>query len=342
MPAPVPVLDVRGLTVDIGRGRAAVRPVEDVSLRIEAGQTLGLVGESGSGKTMTGMSIMRLLPSGGRIVAGQVLVGGVDVTRLGRAAMRRVRGGDVAAVYQDPMTTLNPTMTIGGQIVEALRAHRRVSRREALERAADALGRVGIASPRERLGSYPFELSGGLRQRVVIAMALVCEPRLLIADEPTTALDVTIQAQLLDLVDDLRRALSLAVLLITHDMGVVAGRADRVAVMYAGRIVEEDDAVSIFARHRHPYTEALLASIPRPGQDKRTPLLTLPGLPPDLTAMPAGCRFSPRCAYVDAECAATEPGLREAPGDAGHRFACHHPVGNHVAAAEPATTGSTA
>ena len=321
-----PVLEIRDLRVEIRQGRSSIRPVDGVSLRVAAGQTLGLVGESGCGKTMTAMSIMRLLPPGGRIVAGSIVIGGRDVTHLPGHALRSVRGKEVAAVYQDPMSTLNPTMRVGAQVVEAVRAHEPVSRRRAQERALEVLGLVGVPRPRERMSAYPFELSGGLRQRVVLAMALACEPRLLIADEPTTALDVTIQAQLLDLIDDLRSELGMSVLLITHDMGVVAGRADRVAVMYAGRIVEEDDAVSIFRRRRHPYTEALLDSIPRPGQDKRSPLRTIPGAPPDLWAIPSGCRFSPRCRHAEPDCRRVEPALGEVGGEVGHGVACHHPV----------------
>jgi peptide/nickel transport system ATP-binding protein len=321
-----PLLAVRDLVVEIGRDRPGLRPVDGVSLHVDAGETLGLVGESGCGKTMTAMSIMGLLPPTGRVIGGQIIVGGRDITHLRPAAMRHIRGKEVAAVYQDPMTTLNPTMTIRSQLVEAVRAHQQVSRRQAVERAADVLGLVGVPQPRERLSAFPFELSGGLRQRVVIAMALACEPQLLIADEPTTALDVTIQAQILDLLDDLKQRLNMAVLLITHDMGVVAGRADRVAVMYAGRIVEEDDAASLFGRQSHPYTQALLGSIPRPDQDKRSPLRTIPGAPPDPRRLPTGCRFHPRCAYAEQDCAVRDPALEADGADACHLLACHHPV----------------
>src|SRR6185437_7985450 len=260
-----------------------VHAVDGVSLTINAGETLGLVGESGSGKSMTALSIMRLLPHGGSIIEGSVSIDGRDVTRLSEREMRHVRGNDVAMVFQDPLTSLNPTMTVGDQIVEAVLLHKQISKQQAWARAEEVLHLVRVPRPKERLGSYPHQLSGGLRQRVMIAIALSCDPRLLIADEPTTALDVTIQAQILDLIDDLKRRLNMAVLLITHDLGVVAGRADRVSVMYAGRIVEESAVDELFSNTRHPYTEALLAAIPRPTDNKATPLYTIAGQPPELT-----------------------------------------------------------
>jgi peptide/nickel transport system ATP-binding protein len=319
------VLEIEGLKTHIRLTRTTVRAVDGVSLHIAPGETLGLVGESGCGKSMTGMSIMKLLPSGGNIVAGSIKLNGRDVVPLGEKQMRDIRGNEVAVIFQDPMTSLNPTMTVGDQIGEALHIHRDVTDDETRERCADVLGLVGMPRPKERLSDYPHQLSGGLRQRVMIAMALVCDPKLLIADEPTTALDVTIQAQILDLLDDLRRRLHMAVLLITHDMGVIAGRADRVAVMYAGKIVEEAETRTLFKGMRHRYTEALVEAIPRLDQDAATGLYSIPGLPPDLTAPPPACRFAARCRFDTAVCHAEEPVLLE--HETGHYYACHHPAG---------------
>jgi oligopeptide/dipeptide ABC transporter ATP-binding protein len=246
------------------------------------------------------------------------------LVNLSEREMRRVRGNDVAVIFQDPMTSLNPTMMVGDQIAEAVRIHRHASKADALKRAEEVLGLVGMPRPKERLKDYPHQLSGGLRQRVMIAMALSCDPKLLIADEPTTALDVTIQLQILELLYDLKQRLQMAVLLITHDMGVIAGRADRVIVMYAGKIVESAETAELFEETRHPYTEALLASIPRMDQREDTPLYSIPGLPPDLSNPPAWCRFQPRCRYATARCHEEEPLLRaDTPG---HEFACFNPV----------------
>jgi oligopeptide/dipeptide ABC transporter ATP-binding protein len=318
------LLEIDGLRTHIRQRRGLVRAVDGVSLTVDVGETLGLVGESGCGKSMTAMSILRLLPPGGFIAEGSIRFEGTDVVRLDEDDMRQVRGNAVSVVFQDPMTALNPTMTVGRQVAEPLLLHRRWPLSRALERAEEVLALVGMPRPHERLHQYPHQLSGGMRQRVVIAIALACEPRLVIADEPTTALDVTIQAQILDLLDDLKQRLRLAVLLITHDLGVVAGRADRVAVMYAGKIVEEAPTGELFGRRRHPYTEALLSSIPRPDQDRDQPLLSIAGLPPDLAAPPAGCRFHPRCTSATAVCGDSEPRLG---GESGHRYACFHPVG---------------
>jgi peptide/nickel transport system ATP-binding protein len=324
------VLEIEGLRTYIRLTRTTVRAVDGVSLHIAPGETLGLVGESGCGKSMTGMSIMKLLPSGGNIVAGSIKLNGRDVVPLGEKQMRDIRGNEVAVIFQDPMTSLNPTMTVGDQIGEALHIHRDVTDDETRERCADVLGLVGMPRPKERLADYPHQLSGGLRQRVMIAMALVCDPKLLIADEPTTALDVTIQAQILDLLDDLRRRLHMAVLLITHDMGVIAGRADRVAVMYAGKIVEQAETRTLFKGMRHRYTEALVDAIPRLDQDAATGLYSIPGLPPDLTAPPPACRFAARCRFDTAICHSEEPVLIE--HETGHYYACHHPAGADTAA----------
>jgi oligopeptide/dipeptide ABC transporter ATP-binding protein len=306
--------------------RSTVEAVDGVSLTIEPGETVGLVGESGCGKSMTGMSIMRLLPPGGHIVSGSVKLNGRELTTLANSEMRRIRGNEVAMVFQDPMTSLNPTMTVGNQIAEAVRVHRDVSRKEALDRAGEVLGLVGMPKPLERLKAFPHQLSGGLRQRVVIAMALVCEPKVLIADEPTTALDVTIQGQILGLLDELKERMRMGLLLITHDMGVIAGRADRVLVMYAARIVESGDTKTIFNSMRHPYTQALLASIPNLDTDRKKSLFSIPGVPPDLANPPRCCRFSPRCTYGQKRCQEEEPILRSG-DDPRHRYACFFPVG---------------
>jgi peptide/nickel transport system ATP-binding protein len=316
-------LEVKNLTTHIRLRRTTVQAVERVSFHVDAGETLGLVGESGCGKSMTGNSIMRLLPPGGRIVDGEILLDGRDLVPLSDTEMRKVRGNEVGMVFQDPMTSLNPTMTIGRQIAESVELHRDVTRKGALDRAAEVLSLVGMPRPAERLGDFPHQLSGGLRQRVMIAMALACDPKVLIADEPTTALDVTIQAQILTLLEDLKARLGMAIILITHDLGVIAGRADRTMVMYAGRIIESAETSKLFSRMRHPYTEALLASIPQIDQDTSQVLYSIPGLPPDLTDPPTGCRFAARCRYVQEHCRQEDPPLA---GDADHPYACFYPT----------------
>jgi peptide/nickel transport system ATP-binding protein len=328
------LLQVKDLRTHIRMRHSTVQAVDGVSLTIAPGETVGLVGESGCGKSMTGMSIMRLLPPSGHIVSGSIRLNGQELTTLSKEDMREVRGNEVAMVFQDPMTSLNPTMTIGDQIAEPVREHRGVSKKQAMERAAEVLALVGMPKPGERLRAYPHQLSGGLRQRVVIAMALACEPKLLIADEPTTALDVTIQSQILSLLDDLKERLHMGMLLITHDMGVIAGRADRVMVMYAGRIVESGDTGNIFGRMRHPYTEALLESIPDLETERSHVLYSIPGLPPDLANPPANCRFAPRCRYVQARCREEDPPL--AGEDPDHPYACLFPVTGRPAEPEPA------
>jgi len=317
-----PLLEIDQLRTDIVRRRDAVHAVDGVSLEVCRGETVALVGESGCGKTMTAMSIVRLLPPGGRIVGGSIRLDGRDLVGAGDAELRSVRGDLVGVVFQDPMTSLNPTMTIGRQIGEVLRIHRRSSRDEARRRAREVLGLVGMPRPEERLDDFPHQLSGGLRQRAIIGMALACEPDLLIADEPTTALDVTIQAQILQLLDELKARLGMSMLLVTHDMGVVAGRADRVSVMYAGKIVESAPTEDLFASPEHPYTEALLEAIPRLEQDRSQRLRSIPGLPPDLSRPPEGCRFAPRCRFATDRCRVEEPVLR---GSDEHSFACFHP-----------------
>jgi oligopeptide/dipeptide ABC transporter ATP-binding protein len=320
-----PVLEIIDLKTYIRQRKGLVRAVDGVSLRIEQGETVGLVGESGCGKSMTAMSVMKLLPNGGYIAAGSIKLDGQDLVPLDDDDMRKVRGNDVAVIFQDPMTSLNPTMTVGNQIAETLRIHRGWNSDQAMTRAEEVLRVVGMPRPAERLHTYPHQLSGGLRQRVMIAMALACEPKLLIADEPTTALDVTIQAQILSLLDALKRDFKMAILLITHDLGVIAGRADRVAVMYAGKIVEEAATEELFTRVRHPYTEALLESIPKVDQDQSQPLYSIPGIPPDLANPPVGCHFNPRCRYATNECKTFEPMLDG--DDSTHVYACYHPVG---------------
>ncbi|MFF7636089.1 dipeptide ABC transporter ATP-binding protein [Kitasatospora sp. NPDC008050] len=319
------LLELTDLRTEIRLKRSVVHALDGVSLSVDTGQTLGIVGESGCGKTMTAMSIMQLLPNGGDVVGGQVLLDGRDLLKLDDAAMDHVRGNEIGMIFQDPATSLNPTMTIGKQISESVRIHRHASRKEAHERAVEALSLVGMPSPGQRALAYPHELSGGMRQRAMIAMALANEPKLLIADEPTTALDVTIQKQILELIDQLKHRLGMAVILVTHDLGVIAGRADQIAVMYAGKVVETADTETLYTNPRHPYTEALFASLPERGAESGERLYSIPGLPPDLTRPPAGCRFAPRCRYATDECRTTEPPLAgELPE---HRFACFYPVG---------------
>jgi len=319
-----PILAVGGLRTSIRQEHGTVHAVDGLSLSIRAGETVGLVGESGSGKSMAAMSIMRLLPPRGGIVGGSIVLNGRDLTRLTEKEMRRIRGNEVAMVFQDPLTSLNPTMTIGDQIAEAVLLHKHITRAQALMRVEEVLDLVRIPRPKERMASYPHQLSGGLRQRVMIGIALSCSPSLLIADEPTTALDVTIQAQILDLIDDLKLRLNMAVLLITHDLGVVAGRADRVTVMYAGRALEEASVDDLFANTHHPYTEALLAAIPSPADSKATPLYTIAGQPPDLSRTFDCCVFAERCRYVQDDCLNAIPELSASHG---HWQACFHPVG---------------
>ena len=330
-----PVLEISDLSTHIEQSRSVVRAVGNVDLQIEPGETLGLVGESGSGKSMTGLSVLGLLPPGGKIVGGSVRLAGRELVGLPEEELRRLRGNEMAMVFQDPLTSLDPTKTIGYQVAEPVRLHTGAGRAAALDRAAEVLALVGLPRPKERLSDYPHQLSGGLRQRVMIAMALACNPKLLIADEPTTALDVTIQAQILALLDDLRARLGMAMLLITHDMGVIAGHADRVHVMYAGRLVETADTPELFARMRHPYTRALLASIPALSQPPSQQLASIPGIPPDLSRPPAGCRFAPRCAKAAEYCDISEPSLTGTSAE--HLFACWHPVDGPLTTETPST-----
>jgi len=321
-----PVLDVRQLTTRFFTRAGVVKAVEDVSYTIDQGQTLGIVGESGSGKSVTALSIMRLIPTPpGRVVAGEVFFEGRDLLKVSNEQMRKLRGGPISMIFQDPMTSLNPLLTIGWQITESVREHQGISRGRAKTRAVEMLRLVGMSEPEKRLKSYPHEFSGGMRQRVMIAIALANNPRLLIADEPTTALDVTIQAQILDLIRALSREFQTSVAIITHDLGVVAGIADRVVVMYAGQVMEIGDVSDIFDRPTHPYTHALLASIPRLDQERGKPLRPIPGSPPDLMNQPAGCPFVPRCPNALPVCRVDMPPLREVDAN-GHKAACWNPV----------------
>jgi peptide/nickel transport system ATP-binding protein len=320
-----PLLQIEDLHTEIRLRSATVYALDGVSLTVEAGECLGIVGESGCGKTMTALSIMQLLPPGGHITSGQIVLGGQVISSLSDDDMRHVRGNEVGMIFQDPMTSLNPTMTIGDQIAETVRLHRGADKQTALARAVEVLGLVGMPRPAERVKNYPHHLSGGMRQRVMIAMALACEPRLLIADEPTTALDVTIQKQILELIDDLRKRLGMAVILVTHDLGVIAGRADRAAVMYAGRVVETTSTLRLFGNPRHPYTEALFQALPEKAADASARLYAIPGQPPDLTRPPTGCKFAARCRYVQDTCRQTEPSLEGGSWD--HLYRCFFPVG---------------
>jgi peptide/nickel transport system ATP-binding protein len=320
-----PILEITDLRTEIRLRDSTVHAVDGISLTVNPGECLGIVGESGSGKSMTSLSIMRLLPQGGHITDGTIMLDGINVTALPEDKMPSVRGNAVSMVFQDPMTSLNPTMKIGDQIAESVRIHRGADRKAAMDRAIEVLGLVGMPRPAERVNNYPHQLSGGMRQRVMIAIALACEPKLLIADEPTTALDVTIQKQILELIDGLRARLGMAVILVTHDLGVIAGHTDRVAVMYAGQIVETTDTVTLFTRPRHPYTEALFEALPDTAGAQLTRLYNIPGMPPDLTAPPRGCRFAARCRYVQDKCRAVDPELIPDAGTS-HDYRCFFPV----------------
>jgi peptide/nickel transport system ATP-binding protein len=321
------LLQIEDLRTHIRLKEGVVHAVDGVTLHVDEGETLGVVGESGCGKTMTALSIMNLLPVGGHIVGGSITLGGREISSLGPDAMRRVRGNEVGMVFQDPLSSLNPTHSVGKQIAEAVLLHRDVTKKEAYDRAVEVLDLVGLPRARERIDEYPHQFSGGMRQRVMIAMALACEPKLLIADEPTTALDVTIQKQILELIDDLRQRLGMAVILVTHDLGVIAGRADRVAVMYAGHIVETTGTAALFDNPRHPYTEALFQALPEKSAGTRERLYSIPGAPPDLVNPPKGCRFAPRCRYAADRCRQEDPVL--AGETSAHTYACFFPVGAH-------------
>jgi len=311
-----PVLKISGLSVSFGQNAPAV---DQVSLEIRAGETVALVGESGSGKSVTALSTVALLPESARI-SGSVHYRGKEMVGADQAGLREVRGNDISFIFQEPMTSLNPVLTIGMQLTEPMIAHLEMTEEEAMAKAVDLLGLVGISEPERRLAQYPHHLSGGMRQRVVIAMALACDPKLIIADEPTTALDVTIQAQILELMKTLTRGLGVAMIIITHNLGVVARYADRVNVMYAGRIIESGNASDIYHRPRHPYTLALLKSVPRMDRQRTDKLDPVDGQPPDLTQLDEGCSFRPRCRFATDQCAKSFPVLDEI--ELGHTSAC--------------------
>ena len=318
-----PLLDIRDLHTDIEIRSGVVHALSGVDLHVNPGETLGIVGESGSGKTMTALSLMGLLPQGGSVSSGQIILDGQDLTKLALKEKRKLRGTKVGMIFQDPLTSLNPTMKIGLQVCEPLRVHEKLSKKEALERAVEILKRVGMPRPEVVINNYPHQLSGGMRQRVMIAMALVCKPRILIADEPTTALDVTTQMQILDLIDELRDEYQMGVILITHDLGVVAGHTDRVAVMYAGCFMDTATTETLFTEPKHRYTSSLMAALPERALAAGTKLFSIPGAPPSLTNLPVGCRFASRCLWAGAECVDRYPDLS---GEGFHTYSCFHPV----------------
>lgn len=329
MPAQLEVID---LHTHFFTREGVVRAVDGVSYHLNHGETLGLVGESGCGKSVSALSIIRLVPDPpGRIVKGRILFEGRELTAMPERELRKIRGNEISMIFQDPMTSLNPVLRIGRQITESIKLHLGLSDKEAEARAIELIESVGIPDAPRRLREYPHQFSGGMRQRIMIAMALSCDPKVLIADEPTTALDVTIQAQILDLLRRLQAKIGMSILLITHDLGVVAGIANRVAVMYAGKIVEQAETKELFKNPRHPYTLALLHSIPRLDSRAHARLSTIPGSPPDLIDPPPGCRFAPRCQAQGPECHEREPGLVSVPtlvGTGTHLVACHRPLEN--------------
>jgi oligopeptide transport system ATP-binding protein len=318
-----PLLSVRHLSTEFRTERGTVKAVDDVSFDLAAGETLAIVGESGSGKSVTALSILRLIPDPpGRITSGEVVFDGSDLLTLDEPAIRAIRGNRIAMIFQEPMSSLNPSLTVGLQIAEPINLHRKAPWRVALDKAAELLGKVRIPDGRSRLGSYPHQYSGGMRQRVMIAMALACQPQLIIADEPTTALDVTVQAQILALLKELTRETNSAMILITHDLGVVARYADRVAVMYGGRIVESAPARRLYKSPRHPYTRGLMLSVPRLDGDTERPLVPIEGQPPDLATLPPGCAFALRCKDATERCRTERPPLVES--ETNHFSACFY------------------
>jgi oligopeptide transport system ATP-binding protein len=315
------VLEVRGLTTQFKTDDGIIKAVDNVSFYVDEEETLGIVGESGCGKSVTSLSVMRLVPSPpGKIVAGEVIFQGENLLKKSVDDMRKIRGNEIAMIFQEPMTSLNPVYTVGDQIAEAVQLHQKVDRREAMKRAVEMLRLVGIPLPERRVREYPHQLSGGMRQRVMIAMALSCNPKLLIADEPTTALDVTIQAQILELMKELKRQFHAAIMLITHDLGVVAEMTDRVIVMYAGKVVEEAPTLELFREPLHPYTQGLMASIPRMDQEAHSTLHVIEGTVPNLLHLPPGCSFAPRCPHAMDICRQKVPVLTQV-GD-GRKVSC--------------------
>jgi oligopeptide transport system ATP-binding protein len=332
-----PLLEVRDLHTEFRTGAGVVAAVDGISYTVGRGETVAIVGESGSGKTAGALSILRLIPHPpGRVTEGQILFAGRDLLRLSEEEIREVRGGDIGMIFQEPMTSLNPVLTIGRQITETLEQHRGADRAAAQKRAIELLGLVGIADPVRRLKQYPHQLSGGMRQRIMIAIALACDPKLIIADEPTTALDVTIQAQILELMKQLTHRLDVALIIITHNLGVVARYANGVNVMYAGRIVESGPSAEIYHNPRHPYTMALLRSVPRLDRPRQARLDPVEGQPPDLTRLDAGCSFRPRCRFAVEACASARPALQRV-GDGPHMAACFR--SSEIAAEAAGATG---
>jgi oligopeptide/dipeptide ABC transporter ATP-binding protein len=317
------LLNIEGLQTHFYTEAGTVRAVDGVSLLVRKGETLGIVGESGCGKSVTALSVLRLIPNPpGKIVGGTIHLEGRDLLKLPEKEMRKVRGASISMIFQEPMTSLNPVFTAGDQIAEGIRLHQRLSKRESWDKAIEMLRLVRIPDPDRRVKEYPHQMSGGMRQRVMIAMALSCNPQLLIADEPTTALDVTIQAQILELLNQLKTELGMAVMLITHDLGVVADTAARVAVMYAGRVVEEAPVMELFSNPKHPYTQGLLASIPRIEKAERRPRLqAIPGMVPDMLDLPRGCKFQARCTKLFEPCSGEEPELKSVAPN--HRVRCY-------------------
>ena len=327
------LIQVKNLQTSFFTPEGEVRAIDGVSFDISEGKTLGLVGESGCGKSVTSLSIMRLIQSPpGKIVGGEISYRGRDLLKLSNEEMRKIRGNEISMIFQEPMTSLNPVFTVGNQIGEAIRLHQGLGKKQTREKTIEMLRLVKIADPESRVDSYPHQLSGGMRQRVMIAMALSCNPSLLIADEPTTALDVTIQAQILELMKELQQKIGMALLLITHDLGVVAEQADEVAIMYAGKIVERTSAQTIFARPFHPYTVGLLNSLPGTGDKKKKRLNAIPGVVPSPLHLPSGCRFRDRCPRAAGLCADAEPQLVEK--EQNHFVACHFPETGHRAGAQ--------
>jgi oligopeptide/dipeptide ABC transporter ATP-binding protein len=304
------LLEIKDLTTHFFTRAGVVKAVDNLSFRLQKGRVLGLVGESGCGKTVTALSILNLVPYPGKIVSGRILFEGRDLLALPPDEMRKIRGAKISMIFQEPMTALNPVFTVGNQIAEVLTTHLDVTKSQAFNTAVDLLHSVGIPSPEKRVREYPHQLSGGMRQRVMIAMAIACKPSLILADEPTTALDVTIQAHILELLGQIQKEMGMAMVLVTHDLGLIAERAHEVAVMYAGLIVEQADTTELFANPLHPYTRGLMASIPKPGEERKTRLRTIAGTVPKLHDLPAGCKFSPRCDITTERCE-TEPQLIE-------------------------------
>ena len=321
----MPLLCVRDLVIEFETENGVVRAVDAISFDVHEGDTIGLVGESGCGKTVTGLSILGLIPSPpGRIVSGSIKIMGRELVGLTDRELREIRGRDISMIFQEPMTALNPVFTVGNQMIDVLKRHRGLTRRQARDGAIEMLAKVGLPVPAKRIDEYPHQLSGGMRQRVMIAMALSCGPKVLIADEPTTALDVTTQAQVLEQISKLQTEFQMAVVLITHDLGIVAETCRRAIVMYCGRIVENAAIEPLFANPRHPYTKGLLDSIPRIRRERLETLPIIPGRVPDLLHLPAGCRFADRCAHADTLCREQSPPLVPA-GTSGGLIACHHP-----------------